>query len=145
AQGAARQRARGKGRDARRGGRFCRLVRGKWPGWRHWRQWHWRSAANSFCSNSGSGAEERHPKALSERLEAKARTPESEGLAAAAAAAWRCNAAGMRGAAVDMDVTAATRGHDGDSVPMWLPVSMWLVSCAASHPLRHFVPPPPKH
>ncbi|MBL8120170.1 MAG: hypothetical protein JNJ78_21740, partial [Anaerolineae bacterium] len=46
-------------------------------------------AANSFCSNSGSGAEERHPKALSERLEAKARTPESEGLAAAAAAAWR--------------------------------------------------------
>ncbi|MBL8117164.1 MAG: hypothetical protein JNJ78_06510 [Anaerolineae bacterium] len=19
----------------------CQLVRGKWPGWRHWRQWHW--------------------------------------------------------------------------------------------------------
>ena len=55
--------------------------------------------------------------------EAKARVL-PEGLAAAAAAAWRCNTAGVREIAVDM---AATRGRDQDSVPMWPPVSRYAV------------------
>jgi len=35
-----------------------------------------------------------------------------EGLAAAAAAAWRCNAAGVRGIGVDMTATDATQSMD---------------------------------
>ncbi|MBN8621108.1 MAG: hypothetical protein J0L63_19500 [Anaerolineae bacterium] len=78
-------------------GSCCRLVRGRWQGWRQW-HWHYRTSDQNLTPTLAIVARRLRSRAFAsltahKALHAKARgkdgMPDVEGLAAAAAAAWR--------------------------------------------------------